>query len=55
MANRPRRFLLYSFAALVPAIGLLAGSAAAASARTITAHTATTHSDAAEARAIAVA
>jgi hypothetical protein len=55
MANRPRRFLLYSFAALVPAIGLLAGTAAAASARTITAHTATTHSAAAEARAIAVA
>jgi hypothetical protein len=55
MANRPRRFLLYSFAALVPAIGLLAGTAAAASARTITVHTATTHSAAAEARAIAVA
>jgi hypothetical protein len=55
MANRPRRFLLYSFAALVPAIGLLAGTAAAASARTITAHTAVTHSAAAEARAIAVA
>jgi Peptidase A4 family len=55
MANRPRRFLLYSFAALVPAIGLLAGTAAAASARTITAHTATTHSAAAAAKAIAVA
>jgi hypothetical protein len=55
MANRPRRFLLYSFAALVPAIGLLAGTAAAASARTITAHTASTHSAAAEAKAIAVA
>ncbi len=55
MANRPRRFLLYSFAALVPAIGLLAGTAAAASARTITVHTATAHSAAAAARAVAVA
>src|ERR1700685_3872956 len=55
MANRPRRFLLYSFAALVPAIALLAGTAVAASARTITVHTATTHSAAAEARAMAVA
>ena len=55
MANRPRRFLLYSFAALVPAIGLLAGTAAAASARTVTVRTATTHSAAAEARAIAIA
>jgi hypothetical protein len=55
MANRPRRFLLYSFAALVPAIGLLAGTAAVASARTITVRTASTHSAAAEARAIAVA
>ena len=55
MANRPRRFLLYSFAALVPAIGLLAGTAAAAGARTVTVHTATTHSAAAAARAIAVA
>jgi hypothetical protein len=55
MANRPRRFLLYSFAALVPAIGLLAGTAVAASARTITDHAATTHSAAAEARSIAVA
>ena len=54
MANRPRRFLLYSFAALVPAIGLLAGTAVAASARTVTVHTAT-HSAAAEARALAVA
>ena len=55
MANRPRRFLLYSFAALVPAIGLLAGTAAAASARTITASAASTYSAAAEAKAIAVA
>jgi hypothetical protein len=55
MANRPRRFLLYSFAAIVPAIGLLAGTAAAASARTITASAATTHSAAAAAKAIAVA
>jgi peptidase A4-like protein len=55
MANRPRRFLLYSLAAIVPAIGLLAGTAAAASAGTITAHTAATHSAAAEAKAIAVA
>ena len=54
MANRPRRFLLYSFAAVVPAIGLLAGTAAVASARTITAPAAT-HSAAAEAKAIAVA
>jgi hypothetical protein len=55
MANRPRRFLLYSFAALVPAIGLLAGSAVAASASTASAHTATSHSAAAQAKAIAVA
>ena len=54
MVNRPRRFLGYSFAALVPAIGLLAGTAVAASARTTTDHVAT-HSAAAEARAIAVA
>jgi len=53
MANRPRRFLLYSFAAILPAIGLLAGTAAVASARTISASPAT-HSAAAEARAIAV-
>jgi hypothetical protein len=55
MANRSPRFLLYSFAALVPAIGLLAGTAAAASARTVTVRTATTHSAAAEAKAIAIA
>ena len=55
MANRPRRFLLYSFAALVPAIGLLAGTAVAASAGTVNARTASTHSAAAEAKAIAVA
>jgi hypothetical protein len=55
MANRPRRFLLYSFAALVPAIGLLAGSAVAASAGPVTAHTAIGHSAAAQAKAIAVA
>jgi hypothetical protein len=55
MVNRPRRFLLYSFAALVPAIGLLAGTAVAASAGTVTARAASTHSAAAEARAIAVA
>jgi hypothetical protein len=55
MANRPRRFLLYSFAALVPAIGLLAGTAAAASARTVTVHAATTRSAAAEAKAMAIA
>jgi hypothetical protein len=54
MANRPRRFLLYSLAAVVPAIGLLAGTAAAASARTVTVHTAT-RSAAAQARALAVA
>jgi hypothetical protein len=54
MANRPRRFLLYSFAAIVPAIGLLAGTAAAASAHTITAGTSHA-SAAAQARAIAVA
>jgi hypothetical protein len=53
MVNRPRRFLLYSFAALVPAIGLLAGTAVAASAGT--ARTVSTHSAAAEAKAIAVA
>ena len=53
MANRPRRFLLYSFAAVIPAIGLLAGTAAVASARTISAPAAT-HSAAAEAKAIAV-
>jgi hypothetical protein len=55
MANRPRRFLAYSFAALVPAIGLLAGSAVAASAAPVTAHTAIGHSAAAQAKAIAVA
>ena len=55
MVNRPRRFLLYSFAALVPAIGLLAGTAVAASAGTVNARTASTHSAAAEAKAIAVA
>jgi hypothetical protein len=55
MANRPRRFLLYSFAAIVPAIGLLAGTAAAASARTVTAGSTSHSSAAAEARAIAVA
>ncbi|MGD0701373.1 MAG: G1 family glutamic endopeptidase [Trebonia sp.] len=55
MANRPRRFLLYSFAALVPAIGLLAGTAVAASAGPVSAHTAISHSAAAEAKAIAVA
>ena len=53
MANRPRRFLLYSFAAVIPAIGLLAGTAAVASARTISAPAAT-HSAAAAAKAIAV-
>ncbi len=53
MANRPRRFLLYSFAAVLPAIGLLAGTAAVAGASTISARTAT-HSAAAEAKAIAV-
>ena len=55
MVNQPRRFLLYSFAALVPAIGLLAGTAVAASAGTVNARTASTHSAAAEAKAIAVA
>ena len=55
MANRPRRFLAYSFAALVPAIGLLAGSAVAANAGPVTAHTAISHSAAAQAKAIAVA
>jgi peptidase A4-like protein len=55
MANRPRRFLLYSFAALVPAIGLLAGTAVAASAGPVNARTASTHSAAAGAKAIAVA
>jgi Peptidase A4 family len=55
MANRPRRFLLYSFTALVPAIGLLAGTAVAASAGTVSARTAATHSAAAQAKAIAVA
>jgi Peptidase A4 family len=54
MANRPRRFLLYSFAAVLPAIGLLAGTAAVASAGTISARTATTHSATVQARAIAV-
>jgi Peptidase A4 family len=53
MENRPRRFLLYSFAAVIPAIGLLAGTAAVASARTISAPAAT-HSAASEARASAV-
>jgi len=53
MANRPRRFLLYSFAAVIPAIGLLAGTAAVASAGAISAPTAA-HSAAAEAKAIAV-
>src|ERR1700689_5765437 len=53
MANRPRRFLLSSCAPLIPAIGLLAGSAAIASAGTISAPAAT-HSAAAEAKAIAV-
>ena len=53
MANRPRRFLLYALAAVVPAVGLLAGTAAVASARTISAPAAT-HSAAAEAKAIAV-
>jgi hypothetical protein len=55
MANRPRRFLLYSFAAIVPAIGLLAGTAAAASAHPITARAAVSRSEAAQARALAVA
>jgi hypothetical protein len=55
MANRPRRFLRYSIAALVPAIGLLAGSAVAASAGPVSARPATTHSAAAQAKAIAVA
>jgi Peptidase A4 family len=54
MTKRPRRFLLYSLAALVPAIGLLAGAAAGASARTVSSHTAT-HSAAAQARAMAIA
>ena len=54
MANRPRRFLLYSFAAIVPAIGLLAGTAVAASAHTITARATVTRSAAAEAKALAV-
>ena len=53
MANRPRRFLLYSLAAVIPAIGLLAGTAAVASARTISAPAAT-HSAVAETKAIAV-
>jgi hypothetical protein len=53
MENRPRRFLLYIFAAAIAAIGLLAGTAAVASARTISAPAAT-HSAASEARAIAV-
>jgi hypothetical protein len=52
MANRPRRFLLYSLAAVIPAIGLLAGTAAVAGASTTSART--THSAAAEAKAIAV-
>jgi hypothetical protein len=54
MANRPRRFLLYSLAAVIPAIGLLAGSAAVASAGTISTHSTTTISAAAQAKAIAV-
>jgi hypothetical protein len=54
MANRPRRFLLYSFAAIVPAIGLLAGTAAAASAHPITARAAVSRSEAAQAKALAV-
>jgi len=53
MANRPRRFLLYSFAAVLPAIGLLAGTAAVAGASTTSARPAA-HSAAAEAKAIAV-
>jgi hypothetical protein len=35
MADRPRRFLLYSLAAIIPAIGLIAGTVASASARTM--------------------
>jgi Peptidase A4 family len=54
MVNRPRRFLLYSLVALVPAIGLLAGTAAVASAHTVTMHS-VTHSAAAQARAMAIA
>jgi hypothetical protein len=53
MANRSRRFLLYSFAAVLPAIGLLAGTAAVASARTVSAPAAS-HSAAAQAKAIAI-
>jgi len=48
MADRPRRFLLYTLAAIVPAIGLIAGTVASASARTIA-----TPSAAAEAKALA--
>jgi hypothetical protein len=51
MADRPRRFLLYTLAAIVPAIGLIAGTVASASARTIT-H-GSTPSAAAEAKALA--
>jgi hypothetical protein len=51
MADRPRR-LLYSLAVIVPAIGLLAGTAASASARTMT-HA--SPSAAAEAKALATA
>jgi hypothetical protein len=54
MANRPRRFLRYAIAALVPAIGLLAGTSAVASAHTLTPRTASI-SAAAQAKALAVA
>jgi hypothetical protein len=47
MADRPRRFLLYSLAAIIPAIGLIAGTVASASARTMP------QSTAAEAKALA--
>jgi hypothetical protein len=41
MTNRPRRFLRYAIAAVIPAIGLLAATAGGASASTITARAAT--------------
>jgi hypothetical protein len=51
MAHRPHRFLVYSLAAVIPAIGLLAGTVASASARTMS-H-GTTSSAAVQARALA--
>jgi len=53
MADRPRRFLLYSLAAIIPAIGLLAGTVASASARPMT--YGSTPSAATEAKALATA